>query len=35
MTVCVYLIGTVILNQDRYKVLHLTRFHKDHSLIFR
>ncbi len=34
MTICVYLIGTVILNQDRYKVLHLTCFYKYHSLIF-
>lgn len=35
MTVRVYLIGTVILNQDRYKVLHLTCFYKYHSLFFR
>ena len=30
-----FLRHTVILNQDRYKILHLTRFHKDHTLFFR
>lgn len=32
MTVCVYFIGTVILNQDRYKILHLTCFYKYYTL---
>lgn len=32
MTVCVYFISAVVLNQDRYKILHLTCFYKYYTL---
>ena len=35
MTVCVYFISAVILNQDRDKILHLARFDENHTLFFR
>lgn len=35
MTVCVCFLSAVVLDQDRYKILHLARFYKDHTLFLR